>query len=129
MFMLDTNTVSYFFKQIPAIVNKLTVVGPEKICISSVTAAELLYGVEKRQNKALRDGVTLFLDTVSVYPWDLSVATTYGKLRSNMEKNGCVMGNLDLMIAAHALDLRYIPVTNDKAFSMVPGLNIENWLS
>ncbi|MGC6360276.1 type II toxin-antitoxin system VapC family toxin [Bisgaard Taxon 45] len=106
----------------------------EKICISSVTAAELLYGVEKCQNKALRnkalrDGVTLFLDTVSVYPWDLSVATTYGKLRSNMEKNGCVMGNLDLMIAAHALDLRYILVTNDKAFSMVPGLNIENWLS
>ncbi|QEH48053.1 type II toxin-antitoxin system VapC family toxin [Aggregatibacter actinomycetemcomitans] len=129
MYMLDTNTVSYFFRQVPVIVNRLNVAGYTQICVSSVTAAELIYGIEKRQNRQLRESVTLFLDTVPVYEWDLSVAITYGKLRNKMEINGRIMGDLDLMIASHALHLEHTLITNDKAFFMVPGLDVENWLT
>lgn len=60
MYMLDTNTVSYFFRQEPTVVKKLQQLNPEVICISSVTAAELFYGVKKRNNQKLSDFLTTF---------------------------------------------------------------------
>lgn len=127
VWMLDTNTVSYFLRQHPQVIERISKVPPSCIVISSITEAELLFGVAKRQNKALKAVVMGFLDTVSVSPWDSAAAETYGKLRASMEKKGQVMGAPDMLIAAHALSEKTTIVTNDQAFHRVAGLRAEDW--
>lgn len=127
-YMLDTNIVSYFFRKHEFVLAKINAISIENLCISSVTAAELIYGAEKRNNAKLSEMVNLFLASVEIYAWDYSVAQTYGKMRSETEKAGRVIGSLDLMIAAHALAKQCILVSNDKAFKMIPDLVFENWL-
>ena len=125
--MLDTNTVSYLFRQHPKVMEKLAQTRPVEVCISSITEAELLYGVAKRNSKTLTAAVQGFLDTVSVYPWDSEAAKNYGQLRAAMEKKGKVMGQLDQLIAAHALSRNATIVTSDRAFAMVRSLRVEDW--
>lgn len=127
IYMLDTNTVSYFFRQNPQVIARISTVPPSSIVVSSITEAELLYGVAKRQNKALKAAVMGFFDAVSVYHWDSIAAETYGKLRASMEKKGLVMGSLDMLIAAHALSEKTTLVTSDRAFYRVPDLEVEDW--
>ena len=127
MYMLDTNTVSYLFRQHPKVMEKLAQTRPVEVCISSITEAELLYGVAKRNSKTLTAAVQGFLDTVSVYPWDSEAAKNYGQLRAAMEKKGKVMGQLDQLIAAHALSRNATIVTSDRAFAMVRSLRVEDW--
>ncbi|MEW7313940.1 type II toxin-antitoxin system VapC family toxin [Buttiauxella gaviniae] len=127
MYMLDTNTVSYLFRQHPKVMENLAQTRPLEVCISSVTQAELLYGVAKRQSKKLNAAVQSFLETVSVYPWDSEAAKSYGQLRAAMEKKGKVMGHLDQLIAAHALSRNATLITSDRAFTMVTRLRVEDW--
>ncbi len=129
MYMLDTNTVSYFFRKVPSVVERLRLLNPEILCISSVTAAELFYGVAKRNNLQLSQFLDTFLSEISILEWDTKTAEIYGKLRAEMEKEGKVMGVQDQMIAAHALAKEYVLVTSDKAFEFVPNLILENWRS
>ncbi|MNC14870.1 tRNA(fMet)-specific endonuclease VapC [compost metagenome] len=127
VWMLDTNTVSYFLRRHPQVMAKISNIPPSSIVISSITEAELLFGVAKRQNKTLKAAVMGFLDTVSVYPWDSAAAETYGKLRASLEKKGQVMGTLDMLIAAHAFSEKTTIVTSDRAFHSVVGLRAEDW--
>ncbi|ECH8185864.1 type II toxin-antitoxin system VapC family toxin [Salmonella enterica subsp. houtenae] len=127
MYMLDTNTVSHFFRQNAKVVAKFHDIPPSRICISSLTEAELRYGIAKRKSKSLTELVEAFLETVKIMAWDSQAAERYGILRADMERSGRVMGTLDQLIAAHAGSSGMIIVTNDAAFSMVPGLLIEDW--
>lgn len=68
-----------------------------------------------------------FLLRVSVQPWDSNVARRYGELRAALERRGRPIGDLDMMIGAHALALGAVLVTNDRAFSRIEGLRVENW--
>ena len=129
MYMLDTNTVSYFFRKVPSVVERLRLLNPEILCISSVTAAELFYGVAKRNNLQLSQFLDTFLSEISILEWDTKTAEIYGKLRAEMEKEGKVMGAQDQMIAAHALANESVLVMSDKAFEFVPNLILENWRS
>lgn len=129
MYMLDTNTMSYFFRKVPSVVERLQQLNPDLICISSVTAAELFYGVTKRNNQQLSRFLDVFLSIITILEWDTKTAEIYGKLRAEMEKEGKVMGVQDQMIAAHALANECVLVTSDKAFSFVPNLILENWRS
>ena len=129
MYMLDTNTMSYFFRKVPSVVERLQQLNPDLICISSVTAAELFYGVTKRNNQQLSRFLDVFLSIITIFEWDTKTAEIYGKLRAEMEKEGKVMGVQDQMIAAHALANECVLVTSDKAFSFVPNLILENWRS
>ncbi|WP_434321439.1 type II toxin-antitoxin system VapC family toxin [Haemophilus influenzae] len=129
MYMLDTNTVSYFFRKVPSVVERLRQLNPEILCISSVTVAELFYGVAKRNNLQLSQFLDTFLSAISILEWDTKIAEIYGKLRAEMEKEGKVMGVQDQMIAAHALANECVLVTSDKAFEFVPNLILENWRS
>lgn len=129
MYMLDTNTVSYFFRKVPSVVERLRQLNPEILCISSVTAAELFYGVAQRNNLQLSQFLDTFLSAISILEWDTKTAEIYGKLRAEMEKEGKVMGVQDQMIAAHALANECVLVTSDKAFEFVPNLILENWRS
>lgn len=127
MYMLDTNTVSYFFRQEPTVVKKLQQLNPEMVCISSVTAAELFYGVKKRNNQKLSDFLTTFLSAITVLDWDYQAAEVYGQLRADMEREGTIMGVQDQMIGAHALAAECVLVSSDKAFQLIPNLVLENW--
>lgn len=129
MYMLDTNTVSYFFRKVPSVVERLKQLNPEILYISSVTAAELFYGVAKRNNLQLSQFLDTFLSAISILEWDMKTAEIYGKLRAEMEKEGKVMGVQDQIIAAHALANECVLVTSDKAFEFVPNLILENWRS
>lgn len=130
MYMLDTNAMSYFFRKVPSVVERLQQLNPDIICISSVTAAELFYSVAKRNNQQLSRFLDVFLSTITILEWDTKTAEIYGKLRAEMEKEGKVMDVQDQMIAAHALANECVLVTSDdKAFSFVPNLILENWRS
>ena len=102
---------------------------PSEICISSVTYAELVHGVEK--SKAIeknRVALALLLANIEIMNFDSLATESYGKVRANLEKVGTPIGPLDMMIAGHAKSLDYTVVTNNtKEFERVKGLKLENW--
>ncbi|MCG8374975.1 MAG: type II toxin-antitoxin system VapC family toxin [Chlorobiales bacterium] len=129
-YMLDTNIASHVIKgDIPEIRERLVSVPMQNVVISSVTQAELLYGLAKRSYpKGLSARIHEFLIRVDILPWSHDAATVYGDLRARYEAAGITLSPLDMMIAAHANAVDAILVTRDKAFSRIPeGLRIENW--
>ena len=129
LYMLDTNTVSHIIKRQPQAIGRLLDVPMHSVCISAITAGELAFGIAKRpQAVALQAAVQEFLRRVEVMSWDDAVAQTYGTLRAALNKNGTPLAALDLQIAAHALHLKAILVSNDKAFAQVGLLVVEDWL-
>jgi tRNA(fMet)-specific endonuclease VapC len=131
-FMLDTDTCSYLIKQRPvSVLERFEAVHKEKICISVVTFAELIYGVERSSSTKINLPIVKdFVSCLSVLPWDSEAAESYGKLRTFLELKGTPIGNMDLMIAAHALSKDLIVVTNNtRHFERVPQLRVENWVS
>lgn len=131
-FMLDTNICIYIIKKKPKqVINHLLQIDISDIGISSITQSELEYGVMKSQ-KINQNKIALieFLSPIAIMPYDDLAAQEYGKLRAHLEKQGTTIGSLDMLIAAHALSLKCILVTNNESeFSRVPGLAVENWVN
>lgn len=128
-YMLDTNIVSHLLRQHPTVTARVHVVPMESLCISSITEGELLFGLAKRPlNKNLALAVQELLIRLESMAWDRAAAKSYGLVRAKMEKQGKGIGNLDLLIAAHAISLDATLVTNDKTFSQVPSLKVQDWL-
>ncbi len=127
--MLDTNTASYIIKgNLPLVRKRLVKVPMAQVAISVVTEAELLFGVIRRPEATrLRTAVEEFLLRVEVLPWDSDAARTYAEIRAALERQGTMLGNLDLMIAAQAVAAPAVLVTNDRGFRRVKGLKIEDW--
>ena len=96
----------------------------------SLTVAELKYGVYKSQfPERNQTALSQFLSPLQIIKFNEDAADYYGKIRADLEKRGQVIGSMDMLIAAHALSLDIILVTNNsKEFSRVPHLKIENWL-
>jgi len=113
------------------VLNRFKAVSEEKISISVITFAELIYGVERSSSKKINLPIVKdFVSCLSVLPWDSDAAESYGKLRTFFERKGTPIGNMDLMIAAHALSKDRVVVTNNtRHFERVPQLRIENWVS
>jgi len=130
--MLDTNTASYVIKGHPPQVRARLVALPmNAVFISSVTQAELLYGLARRgYPNSHRNLIHEFLKRVEILPWDSNAATVYGDFRAASGAAGITLGNLDMMIAAHAVAFKATLVTHDKAFTLLPGnvLAIEDWI-
>ncbi len=129
-YMLDTNICIYVIKHKPEkVFQKLQEVDPSDVCISSVTYAELVHGVEKSAAvDKNRVALSIFLANIEILDFDVNAAEGYGKIRADLEKNGTPIGPLDMMIAGHARSLDYTVVTNNvKEFKRVSGLKIENW--
>ena len=130
--MLDTNICIAIIKQKPKdILQKFSAYQVGDICISSVTLAELRYGVAKSQyqekNQAALDEFILPLE---VADFDEAAALFYGTLRATLEKQVTTIGALDMMIGAHALSLNLSLVTNNtKEFNRVSGLKLLDWIS
>ena len=130
-YMLDTNICIYVIKHKPVTVfQKLQNINPEDVCISSVTYAELVHGVEKSAAvEKNRLALSMLLANMEILDFDVDAADCYGKIRAALEKKGTPIGTLDMMIAAHAQSLSYTVVTNNvKEFSRVSALQIENWV-
>jgi tRNA(fMet)-specific endonuclease VapC len=130
LYMLDTNIASHIIKgDIPLVRQRLVAVPILRVVVSSVTQAELLYGLAKRAYpKGLTARVHEFLIRVKILAWDKEVVVFYGDLRAKCETAGVSLSPLDLMIAAHAQAVNAVLVTGDKAFTRVPDrLIIENW--
>ena len=127
-YMLDTNTVSQLVRHHPNVTRHVVGMPMASLCMSAVTAGELLYGLAKRPDAVrLHAVVTELMRRVDVLQWDFSAAERYGIVRAAMDRTGRSLGSLDLLIAAHALDVGAVLVTNDRAFSQVAHLQIEDW--
>ena len=128
-YLLDTNTASYIIKgNIPWVRERLLKVPMSRLLISAVTEAELLYGAARKSDSVrLKTAVDEFLLRVDSLPWDSKAARRYADLRAALEIAGTPMGNLDLMIAAHALAAEAILVTNDRSFFRLKHMKIEDW--
>jgi tRNA(fMet)-specific endonuclease VapC len=128
-YLLDTNTASYIIKgNRPAVDRRLASAPVAWVAISAVTEGELRFGAARLPGAAhLHRIIEEFFLRVAILPWDSGAASQYGGLRAALEREGRPMGNLDLMIAAHALALGLTLVTNDAAFGRIRGLKVENW--
>jgi len=126
-YMLDTNTVSDVMKEDEAVCSRTEAMPMESLCISAITLGELRFGIAKRRAPKLERALEEFLKRVEVLPWDETVAERYGVLRALLEIGECKLGNLDMLIAGHALGVGAVLVTSDRAFSQVSGLQVENW--
>ena len=127
--MLDTNIVSYAIRGNKKVLQRLIELPPQSVCVSSITAGELLFGLAKRPSATrLATAVNELLLRLVVLGWDESVCPVYGEQRASLEVCGKNLASLDMLIAAHALSIGAVLVTNDKAFGQVRGLVIENWL-
>ena len=126
--MLDTNTVSHLLREHPVVTKRIVTVPMASLCISAITEGELLFGLAKRPvAKRLHVAVREFLRRVDVLPWDNSTAEHYGVVRADMERRGRILASLDLLIATHALSVDAVLVTNDRAFSQMADLHVEDW--
>jgi tRNA(fMet)-specific endonuclease VapC len=129
-FMLDTDTCSYIMKRShPLVIKRLHSVPVGDVCMSVVTKAELLYGVEVSPKRA-HDAAALaaFLPYVEVLDLTDDAARHYADIRADLKKRGAMIGANDLFIAAHARARGLTLVTNNTAeFDRVGGLAIENW--
>lgn len=127
-YMLDTDTVSFALRGKAEVAERLLQRAPSELCISAVTLAELRYGADHRRSKKLHALIDTFVRSVSVVPFDASAATVFGVLAAELMGAGTPIGQLDTMIAAHALSLGVVLVTNNtKHYSKVPNLRIDNW--
>lgn len=128
LYLLDTNTVSHLIKRHPQATQRLLALPMHSICISAITAGELAFGLAKRPEAvALKAAVHEFLQRVEVLPWDEDVAQTHGTLRAQLQSRGTPLAALDTQIAAHALHVKAVLVSSDKAFLQITPLEVEDW--
>ena len=129
-YMLDTNIVSHIMQgRDTGLLEKLASVPVGDVVISSVTLAELQYGLHRKGQPArLKQVMEQVLLRMDVLPWDEPVAHCYGELCAALEARGINLGDLDMMIAAHAVAAGATLVSRDKAFGQMPDrLAVEVW--
>ena len=130
-FMLDTNIVIYTMKNKPAELRQAFKKHSGRMCISTITYMELVYGVERSADVA-RNFRTLesFIARMDMLDLDASAAVHAGQIRAELAQLGQPIGPYDQLIAGHARSRGLILITNNQSeFSRVPGLRIENWLN
>lgn len=135
MYMLDTNTCIFAIKGAKAgryrqVTETVRAKFPAGICVSSITLAELEYGVANsafpEQNAA---ALLRFLAILDILPFEGKAAAAYGRIRAALQKQGILIGSLDMLIAAHAKAAGCVLVTNNtREFSRIDGLPVEDWL-
>jgi tRNA(fMet)-specific endonuclease VapC len=129
-FLLDTNIVSDLVRHPRGrIADRIAKVGEQHICTSIIVAAELRYGAAKKGSSQLTAQLEAVLGALDVLVLEAPVDTVYGELRARLEHAGQPMGANDLLIAAHAVALGHTVVTdNEREFSRIDDLRVENWL-
>jgi tRNA(fMet)-specific endonuclease VapC len=129
-YLLDTNIVSDLVRNPQGkVAARIARVGEESVCTSIIVAAELRYGAARKGSTRLLAQLLTVLDAFEILPFEAPAEITYGELRARLEANGQPIGGNDMLIAAHAISLGHTIVTdNEREFSRVDGLNLENWI-
>ena len=129
-YLLDTNIVSDLVRNPQGdVARHIRTVGEKHVCTSIIVAAELRYGADKKGSPRLSSQLDAVLGVLEVLPFETPADATYGLLRTRLEHAGTPIGGNDLLIAAQALALGYVIVTdNEREFSRVKGLRLQNWL-
>lgn len=126
--MLDTNIVSLIARGRAIVIERLSRHPVDAICISAITAGELRFGLARQpQAHRLTASIEMLLRQTAIMPWDGATAERYGALRATMQRAGRSIGELDLLIAAHAVALGLTLVSNDAVFTQIPDLSVEDW--
>lgn len=128
--MLDTNIVSELARNPQgAVTKRIAEVGPEAVCVSIITAAELRYGCAKKGSPKLLAQIEAILGSMQVLALDVPADAEYGNIRAELETAGKPIGPNDLFIAAHACVLGAVLVTvNSSEFTRVVISRSRNWL-
>ncbi len=132
LYMLDTDICSYIIRNRPKHVKEKLeeLEKSHTIGLSSVVVSELFYGAYKKGSQKLVKLIESFVDYFEIYNYDLKAAIEYGKLRTELERKGITIGAYDLQIAAHAISLNAVLVTNNlKEFKRIRGLKVESWIA
>ena len=129
MYLLDTDTIIYSLKGNRRVMDNLAAHSDAPKAISVITFGELIFGARKSQrvqeNLAKVYRVREIFPIVDITP---AIMECFGELKSDLEKSGTSVADLDLMVGATALTIGYSVVTNNVAhFSRIPGLSVENW--
>ena len=131
--MLDTDIASYVIKgRSPIVETQLASIPPDRICISAVTRAELLYGLKRLPPEhRLHLAVQQFLKIVRTLPWDSDAAEHYAAIRHQLATRGQPIGEMDMMIAAHSLAAGAVLVSNNRRhFERIKApLRLEDWMA
>jgi tRNA(fMet)-specific endonuclease VapC len=126
--MLDTDISSYIIKRRPATLAEKFDKHAETLNVSVMTAAELRFGAEKAARPQLAELVESYLERLAILDWTNEVTVHYARIRLKLERSGKPIGNMDLLIASHAVSQGMTLVTNNiRHFSNVPGLKVEIW--
>lgn len=129
-YLLDTNTCIYLIREKPPqVLQRFNAHIVGEIAISSITVAELQFGVQKSQHPTQNQrALEQFLIPLTTVDFDNKAAIAYGRIRAALEGQGTPIGPLDTLIAAHALSLNVTLVTNNsREFSRVRNLKLVNW--
>ena len=130
-YLIDTNICIYLMnRRSGKVLDRFRQTKPGDIGISTITISELQYGASTSAKPGRnRDRINDFLVPFEVLSYDDTAASRYGSIRAQLEKEGRPIGPIDLFIAAHALSLNLILITNnEKEFTRVRGLKVENWV-
>lgn len=131
-YLLDTNILSALIKHPHSVLaQKIGRMPRDTFCTSVIVACELRYGVEKKASESLTAKVELLLNEIDILPLEYEpVNQHYAALRVFLERQGQIIGANDMLIAAHALSLEAILITdNVREFARIPDLKLENWLA
>ncbi|MFZ5820716.1 MAG: type II toxin-antitoxin system tRNA(fMet)-specific endonuclease VapC [Chloroflexota bacterium] len=129
-YMLDTNICIGLIRQKPQrLVERLTQCAPLEVGVSSITVAELAYGAQKSSRvEQNMSALEQFLLPLEIAGFDQRASIAYGMVRAFLERQGNVIGAMDMLIGAHASSLDVILVTNNSSeFERIPDLKIEDW--
>lgn len=129
-YLLDTNICIYIINRRPSIVfNRFDELHYGEMGISSITAAELDFGVTKSGSSRNRSALDKFLSPLEILPFGYDAVGRYGPMRVLLETQGKPIGAMDMLIAAHALALDVVLITNNvREFERVDGLRLDNWV-
>ncbi len=129
-YILDSDTLSYLARKVPSVVNQAAKVGLEKLCISTISELEVRTGLAIKNDPKLFLSVSDILGQLNVIAFDSKAAQESAKIRALLRAIGKPSGNLDPLLAGHAISLGAVLVTNNtKHFENVPGLALDNWVS
>ncbi len=130
--MLDTDISSYLVKErTPSLRPRLLALAPDEVCVSAITKSDMLFGLKRLDpDHHLHLKTGRFLDDIDVLPWDEHAAEVHADILYRMMSIGWAFGEMDMMIAAHAISLGAILVTNNTRHfgRLAPMLTIENWV-
>ncbi len=130
MYLLDTNIVSYWMRGDKRIIDRIKQHSPADLALSTITLAEILYGIAKSpvKKKERRLKIERISSLLDLYPFDTSAAGKYAFVRAQLEREGTPISERDTQIAAIAMANRLTVVThNVKEFNRIRDLKVEDW--